>query len=42
MHNLFTERFLADHEDLFRFGDKTIISQYSLPQAMILQLAERL
>lgn len=42
MQNIFTERFLADHEDLFQFGDKTIISQYSLAEVMILQLAERL
>lgn len=40
--NLFVERLLADPNDVLRFDDKTLISRYRLPRAMILQLAEQL
>lgn len=40
--NLFIKRLLADPDDVFRFNDKMLVSQHRRPQAMILQLAERL
>lgn len=42
MQNVFTERLLAEPDDVFQFNDKTIVSRYRLLLAMILHLAKQL
>lgn len=41
MQNLPIERPLADPDNVFQLDDKMLVSQYRLPRAKILQLAER-